>query len=152
AARLIDVGGCTCESLVASYARSVTGGLYRSPDLERGQALLVRAGLLSIESDWCTPSAEMVRLRGLPEDVAVEVLLQVVLTASPPLWLFAALEADEVRWENVPDDDAAALRQSITEADRREALLISLGRTVDAAAQAELGAAGEDHVVGACRE
>ena len=151
AARLIDGAGATFTALEASYASAVTGGLYRSRDLTRGQLLLERAGLITIETDWCTPTPECVLLRELADDVATELLLQLVLTSDPPLWLYAAIAEEEVRWENVPDKDEAALRQSITEAERREALLLSLGRTVDENAKRALGAEGEELVVAECR-
>ena len=151
AGRLIDGGGSTRTSLSASYASAVTGGIFRTHDLERGQQLLERAGLVAVEEDWCTPSAECLQVCELADDVAAELLLQIILTTDPPLWLYAAISADEVRWENVPEQDQAALRQSITEADRREALLLGLGQKFDADAQAALGAEGEEHVVAACR-
>ena len=62
AARLIDGAGATVTALEASYASAVTGGLYRSRDLTRGQLLLERAGLITIETDWCTPTPECVLL------------------------------------------------------------------------------------------
>lgn len=151
ASRLIDTTGATQSALTASYTSAVTGGLYRAADLERGQALLERALLVERVDDWCTPTTNCVLLRELPDDVATELLLQLVLTNNPPLWLYAAIAEDEIRWENVPDKDEAALRQSISDANRREALLISLGQTVDAEARSALGAAGEEHVMAACR-
>ena len=151
ASRLIDGAGSTPAALEASYASAATGGLYRVHDLSRGQELLLRAGLIEATDEWLTPSRECVLLRDLPDDVASELLLQLVLTSDPPLWLFAAIHREEIRWENVPDGDEAALRQSIDDADRREALLLNLGRTVDERARSELGAAGEEHVVAECR-
>ena len=151
ASRLIDGAGSTLAALKASYASAATGGLYRADDLSRGQELLLRAGLLEATDNWFTPSRECVLLRDLPADVAVEILLQLVLTSDPPLWLFAAIHEEQIRWENVPDRDEVALRQSIADADRREALLLNLGRTIDERARTELGAAGEEHVVAECR-
>lgn len=151
AARLMDGAGSSTAALQASYSSAATGGLYRADDLLRGQELLRRAGLLVAVDDWLTPSQECVLLRDLPDDVAAEVLLQLVLTSDPPLWLFAAIHEEEIRWENVPDRDGAALRQSIADADRREALLLSLGRTVDEQTRKDLGAAGEEYVVAECR-
>ena len=128
-----------------------TGGLYRADDLSRGQALLQRAGLVEASEEWYAPSRECVLLRELPDDVAAEILLQLVLFSDPPLWLFAAVNENGIRWENVPEKDEASLRQSIEDADRREALLLNLGRTVDERARSELGQAGEQHVVDECR-
>ena len=151
ASRFIDRAGSSLAALKASYASAATGGLYRADDLSRGQELLLRAGLLEVTDEWLAPSSECVLLRHLPADVAVEVLLQLVLTSDPPMWLFAAIHEEEIRWENVPDGDEAALRRSIADADRREALLLNLGRTFDEDTRRELGAAGEEHVVSKCR-
>jgi hypothetical protein len=139
--------------LLASYERVITGGLYRTQDLRGGNLLLQRAQLVTVEPDGqCLPTSQLIHLRALPDDVAAEVLLHELLLHEPPLWLYAAVVNDEVRWENVPDDDQDALRQLIAEAARREALLLTLGRTLDSARLVEIGSEGEDFVVEACRQ
>ena len=151
-ARAMASGGANHEVLRASYEKVVSGGLFRTRDLEAGQDLLERAQLLRVDEDRCTPSEELLRLRNLPDDLAAELLLQEILAADPPLWLYAAVTEDSVRWENVPDDDANALSQLFAEAERREAILLALGRVVDQRRLKELGSAGEDAVVAACRK
>ena len=151
ASRLIDDAGSTPAKLKASYASAATGGLYRADALSLGQELLQRAGLLEATGEWFKPSGECMLLRNFPDDVAAELLLRLVLTSDPPLWLYAAIHKEEIRWENVPDRDKAALEQLIADADHREALLLNLGRTVDERARRELGAAGEEYVVAECR-
>lgn len=151
-ARLTPADGGTRDSLRAAFGSHATGGLFRSKDLDRGRELLETSGLLSSDGNWITPTATLLSLRDHASDVATELILQVVLTANPPLWLFAALDGEEVRWENVPDDDASALAASIGEAERREALLLSLGRTVDENSRRLLGSEGEDQVVRECRD
>lgn len=151
ASRLIDRTGSTFAALKASYANAATGGLYRADDLTRGQELLLRAELLEATEELITPSRGCLFLRELPDDIAAETLLHLVLASDPPLWLFAAIHDEHIRWENVPHKDETALRQSIADADRREALLLSLGRVVDERTRTELGTAGEKHVVAECR-
>ena len=82
----------------------------------------------------------------------MEVLLAELLITEPPLWLYAAVVDDEVRWENVPDADQEALTRTLADAARREALLLTLGRTLDAQLLTEIGSHGEEHVVAACRK
>jgi hypothetical protein len=151
-ARAMASAGAGLDTLRSSYEKVVTGGLYRTRDLEAGQDLLERAQLISIEHGRCRPTEDLLRLRSLPDDVAVELLLQEVLAADPPLWLYAAVAQEEVRWENVPDEDARAITQLIAEPERREAILLALGRVVDQQRLKQLGAAGEEAVVVACRE
>ena len=152
ASRVIDVAGNTEPSLALSYDKRATGGLYRAQDLVAGHALLVRAGLVTITDDGRhIPSEQLVDLCSFPDDVAAEVLLHELLLSEPPLWLYAAVVEDEVRWENVPEADQDALSQLLADAARREALLLTLGRTLDAQHLADIGATGEDYVVNACQ-
>ncbi len=97
------------------------------------------------------PTAALCQLRELPDDVAAELVLHELLLHEPPLWLYAAVVDDEVHWEAVPHADEDALRQLLADAARREALLLTLGRTLDAALLAEYGSRGEEYVVQACR-
>lgn len=151
-ARAMAAGGADHDVLRVSYEKVVSGGLFRTRDLEAGQDLLERARLVIADERRCTPSEELLRLRDLPDDVAAELLLQEVLAADPPLWLYAAVTDASVRWENVPDDDANALTQLFSDAERREAILLALGRVVDQRSLKELGGAGEEAVVTACRK
>jgi hypothetical protein len=151
-ARAMSTDGATHDVLRASYEKVVSGGLFRTRDLEAGQDLLARARLVVVDHQRCIPIAELLRMRELPDDVAAELLLQEVLAADPPLWLSAAVAAEDVRWENVPDDDAQALMQLISDADRREAILLALGRVVDQRRLKELGGVGEETVATACRK
>lgn len=151
AARVLDEGGNTAPSLAVSYDQLATGGLYRSQDLQAGHRLLQRAHLVTVDGGNHVPTPTLLSLSGLPDDVAAELLLQELLLEEPPLWLYAAVVDDEVRWENVPQADQEALEQLLEDAARREALLMSLGRTLDAAQLAERGEYGEEYVVDLCR-
>lgn len=151
AGRVIEPTGSTEPALLESYGKLVTGGLYRPQDLLAGHQLLVRSRLVVSDNDRQVPTESLQRLRDLPDDVAAELVLHELLLHEPPLWLFAAVVEDEVRWEAVPDADQDALRQLLADAARREALLLTLGRTLDADLLAEYGNLGEEYVVDACR-
>lgn len=152
AGRVLDAAGNTAASLETSYDQLATGGLYRSQDLQSGHRLLQRAHLVTIDGGTHIPTPALLRLCGLPDDVAAELLLQELLLEEPPLWLYAAVVDDEVRWENVPESDQQALEQLLEDAARREALLMSLGRTLDAEQLSEQGARGEEFVVELCKQ
>ena len=152
AGRVLDAHGNTTEALTVSYDKVVTGGFYRAQDLRAGHLLLQRAGMVIVTDDRHQPTPELQQLCGLPDDVAAELLLHELLLREPPLWLYAAVVDDEIRWENVPDADRDALAQLLADAARREALLLTLGRTLDAQLLAEYGNQGEEHVVQACRD
>lgn len=152
AGRVLDQAGNTATSLSMSYDQLATGGLYRSQDLQAGHALLQRAHLVIVDGGHHVPTPTLLSLCGLPDDVAAELLLQELLVEEPPLWLYAAVVDDQVRWENVPEADQEALEQLLEDATRREALLMNVGRTLDAAQLAERGAQGEEFVVELCRK
>lgn len=148
----MDPAGNTERALVQSYDKMATGGLYRAQDLIAGHELLKRAGLVAVSHGQQIPTERLLGLCGLPDDVAAEVLLHELMLHEPPLWLYAAVVEDEVRWENVPDSDQDALTQLLADAARREALLLTLGRTLDAQQLADIGARGEEYVVNACQQ
>lgn len=152
AGRVLDEAGNSETSLAASYDQLATGGLYRSQDLQAGHALLRRAHLVVIDGTNHVPTPTLLGLCSLPDDVASELLLQELMLEEPPLWLYAAVVDDEVRWENVPVADQEALQQLLEDATRREALLMSVGRTLDTAQLAEQGARGEEFVVELCQK
>lgn len=148
---MLDAGGNTTAALTASYESLPTEGYYRTQDLQAGHRLLQRAHLVTQTGDLHIPEPPLLELCSLPDDVAAELLLHELLLHEPPLWLYAAVVDDEVRWENVPEVDQQALKQLLADAARREALLLTLGRTLDAQQLAEYGARGEEFVVAACR-
>ncbi|MGH3849062.1 MAG: protein NO VEIN domain-containing protein, partial [Pseudonocardiaceae bacterium] len=150
-ARAMGSAATSHASLRASFEKVISGGLYRTRDLEAGHDLLERSQLLIVDDQTSTPTDALLSLRNLPDDVAIELLLQEVLASDPPLWIYAAVGEEEVRWENIPDDDTQALERVIDDPDRREAILLALGRVVDESRMRALGSAGEEVVVEACR-
>jgi hypothetical protein len=151
AAQVVSAEGSSMRSVRASYRAVVTGGLYGVDDLVRGESLLIRAHLLQESDDAFNPSEELLELRELPTDVASEVLLRKLFLVERPLWLYAAISDEDVRWENVPDGDQKVLHQLIVEATRRESFLLTLGKTIDLEYLADLGGEGEEHVIAECR-
>jgi hypothetical protein len=152
AARVLDARGNSELSLRTSYDRLATGGLYRSTDLEAGHVLLQRAQLVQSNGTHHTPTSMLLQLCRMPDDVAAELLLQELFSEEPPLWLYAAVIDDEVRWENVPQADQEAIEQLLEDAARREALLLTLGRALDLQALNDQGAQGEEFVVDLCKQ
>ena len=151
AAQMVGSGGNSIDVVRASYQTVTSGGLFGVADLSRGESLLLRAHLLQETDQFFKPSEELVELRELPIDVASEILLRKLLLVERPLWLYAAISDEDVRWENVPDSDQRLLSQLIGEAARRESFLLALGKTIDMEYLADLGGQGEEHVVEECR-
>lgn len=151
-AKVLDASGNSTEALRSSYQSVVSGGLYRTQDLAQGESLLQRAGLVHFESGNLIPSEELLVLRELPADVGSEILLSMLLLQERPLWLYAAVADEDIRWENVPEADQEVLHQLIGEAARREAFLLTVGKTIDLEYLADFGAAGEEYVVAECKQ
>ncbi|HEX3608602.1 MAG TPA: DUF3883 domain-containing protein [Solirubrobacterales bacterium] len=111
------------------------------------------AGLLRTEDDRLVPSQRLYEACKLAEPAPVELLLGLVLEASPPLWLMtAATDGGHLAAELVPDDVASAVATVIKDPARREEFLLGRARTVDANLRGELGEEGEEAVVSACKE
>jgi hypothetical protein len=152
AGRLVPESGCSVDSLRNSYPSVATGGMFRPDDLQAGESLLEKTELLRRSGQWVERTAPCAYVCALPDDVAVEVMLQLVLVADPPLWLFSAVVDDDVHWEQIPTQDALALGRALANAERREALLLQLGRRVHEDRNRALGLEGELWVEAACRQ
>lgn len=150
AAAAIPITGTTRTVAAASYRATSTGGLYRADDLQRGQALLLQARLLTELDGVLTPTPTLREVRKAPIDVAAELILRELLLVERPLWLWAAMDRDRLLWEHVPGSDQQLI-DHLLQAERREAFLLAVAQTVDTKELAELGATGEDIVVDACR-
>lgn len=135
----------------ASYRSLVSGGFYRIDALRSGQAILEDAELLIRDGDDLHLTDGLLRIREMPEPTAVELIMHALVLVEQPLWLFGILDDAGLHWENVPDDEQRVLSAMHPTAAQREAFLLGLARTFDAHRLTELGAAGEDFVVAACR-
>ena len=151
AAGTLDATGTPMDVARDSYLRLPTGGLYCFEDLIVGEQLLIQTGLVRHADNLLYPSQRLQCILSLREEDASEILLSVALSVRPPLWLYAALPEDEVFPELVPDADRNALRDTIPDPKRREALLLALARRYEPNAGTELGELGEELVVAECR-
>lgn len=148
---VLDVIGTAIGVAHDSYARIPTGGIYHYEDLAMGEQLLVDVGLVIRNGSMLYPSEKLQHIRGLCEEDACEVLMSMVLSRKPPLWLFGAVRQDAVSPELIPDTDCDSLTEIIPDPARREALLLTLGKRHQADVTAKLGELGEDLVVAECR-
>jgi hypothetical protein len=127
-----------------ALAHMPTDGVFSLDNLLAGEEILVRARV-------ATRSTSHIRLTAPPASTA-ELLAVAYLINSPPSWLGAATRGDYVDYAFVPDDDAEALLGLVGDPDRRDELLLALGRTFDSRIRKELGLAAELVVVDSCRE
>ena len=139
------------QSLRTAYRNCPTDGVYGWPDFVRGEAILRRCGLLCDKGANMELKATAQELLRLPDDDAVVVLVEMLLSKELPPWLFAATAGDW-RPEYIPDVVAERLRSVVVDADAREAFLLSLGQKFDSEGLRDLGLQGERHVVRACKE
>ena len=135
----------------ASYRSLASGGFYRLDALRSGQAILEDAKLLIRHGDELRLTDELLRIREMPEPTAVELIMHSLVLVEQPLWLFGVLDDSGLHWENVPDHEQQVLSSMHPTAAQREAFLLGLARTFDAHRLTELGSAGEEFVVAACR-
>ncbi|HLY54061.1 MAG TPA: hypothetical protein VKS60_00805 [Stellaceae bacterium] len=150
-ARTLPEGGLSPDDARASYALAPSGGLYRTEDLAAAEARLSACGLVKRSGDRLKPSQELLELRTLPISEAAEVLLVAISERDPPLWLSAVGDDIELAVEIIPDGDLRTFEAIISEPERREAILLALGRKVASAEAADQGADGENYVVAVCR-
>jgi hypothetical protein len=78
-------------------------------------------------------------------------LLLELLANRTPAWLLVATSTGDLEPELVPSEAARQLEDVVTDPNRREALLLALGRRHDPTFQAAVGAVGERTVVDECR-
>lgn len=138
------------HSLRTAYKNNPTDGVYGSPDLVKGEAILRRCGLLGDRHTVIEPDATAHELLKLPEEDAMVLLVEMLLSREVPPWLLAATAGDW-RPEYIPDTAAQRLRSVVADPAKREAFLLSLGRKVDSKRLRDLGLRGERHVVQTCK-
>ncbi len=137
---MLDAAGSRTADAHESYWHRATGGVFPDHDLRRGERLLVDVGFVVERDGLLIPSSELRELlTGTVED-AVEVVVARAITAEQPSWLADGVDPPDLLEEIVPD------------ADRREALLLALGRTFDDASRKLTGAVAEEIVCSVARE
>ncbi len=122
-------------------------------ELKAAETGLSEVELLRSEGALLLPEQKLFDVCELGPPAPLELLLGLLLEASPPLWMRAAT-ADGTRLasELVPEEAEIAIGTVIEDPARREAFLLARARTVDARERIELGAIGEKAVVQACQE
>jgi len=141
----LDAHGAPVQATRHTYTRYSTGGIFPPQDLQRGERLLVDAGLLRQEGGMLYPTPALQTLAAVEQEIGYEILLGHCILRSPPDWM---LEEPVV----APDDAREVLQDLVTDAERREAFLIAFGRRFDSSPFEALGELGEECVVAAARQ
>jgi hypothetical protein len=152
AASVCDGAGVEVAVVHQSYLKLPTGGLYHYEDLEKGERLLIRCGLLTLNGSVLYLSDQLRALKGLPPDEASQVLLALAAQQSPPLWLHIAVRGEAVWSELISDADEQVLSQVIPDPDQREAFLLALANRFVGTPAIHLGELGECAVVKLSRQ
>jgi hypothetical protein len=125
------------EDAAESYWHRATGGIFSPADLKRAELLLIDTGLLIAEENSLIASADLIELlAGAAEDAEAAIVYQCAVRMEEP-----ASQSDAI-------DAATAL---ISDPQRREELLLALGRRFDDALRRQVGEIGEELVVDAAR-
>jgi hypothetical protein len=148
--RLIDTAGVTVDLLRRSYRLVPYGGLYRSEDLIEAETLLIKAGLVFADGDLLIPMKGLNEIAQASDADGCEALLAALLHEEIPLWLLAATSGGVLADELIPDEEGHKL-SSVLGPERREALLLEIGRRFSDEAQAVTGAVAERFVVACCK-
>ena len=135
-----------------SYPRIPTGGLYHPLDLKAGEDILVECHLARLVGGSLFPADGLSLLLALDKREASELLLFLVLRERRPLWSRVAVRGWEVAEEMIPDSDLDALATTVSDPDRREALLLALGQRYDPSSNLRIGERGEEAVEQASKE
>lgn len=145
-ASLIDAYGSPINSAQASYALYPSDALYPPQDLQLGERLLIDCELLVEKDRHLYPTSQLSELVSLADDEAAVVVLERAL-GSAPLEALALASETELAAEVV-----TLAEQVILDVDRREELLLALGRKFDESERAALGLRGEEFVVKVARD
>jgi hypothetical protein len=149
AAAVIDRRGSPTADARESYWHHATGGSFPPVDLRRGERLLIDCGLLIDHDGTLVPTLELEQLLAGSAEEALAALCQHALETTRPAWLASGVQIAELADR---DSDAAdAISEMVPDAERREELLLALGRRFDDALRRAIGAIGEDLVVQAAR-
>lgn len=139
-ASMLDARGSQVEDADESYWHSATGGAFPPPDLRLGERLLVDVGLVDQLAGRLVPSERLLALlAGGIEDALATLLSDSLLVSAPP-----SIGQSETDLEK-------ALASVIPDAERREQLLLALGRRFDDSHRRQVGAVGEQVVVNRLR-
>jgi hypothetical protein len=145
AGSLIDAYGSPVPAARSAYLLYPSDALYPPEDLHLGERLLLDCGLLLKRDGHLHPASGLKALLGLEEDEATSIVLErAILTASDT--------HDFGTDGDLTGETVALVEELISSADRREAVLLGLGRKHDQALRAALGLRGEEFVVMRARD
>jgi Domain of unknown function (DUF3883) len=150
--QMLTEDGSSLTDLVQSFRTVATGALHDHESLMSGKQLLVSIGLLTQTDDRVIPTPHLLALRSLPLESFVEALFFFILTEQRELWLGQLSVIEEVPWELVPTNVAAALASTFERPEQREAFVLAAARKVDRQALEAFGAEGEEAVLEECRK
>ncbi len=148
---LVDDAGETMETLHSAYINDPSDGVYGAMELDKGRAILERAGLLRKQDGQLLVSDAARRIARLPEEDAILVIVETLLLRERPGWVVAA-GWEEARWEYVPEGVDTRLRSICPDQRRRDEILMAVAKKVDAEALRKVGREGERYVAEACRD
>jgi Domain of unknown function (DUF3883) len=138
-AATLDQRGSRLVDAHESYWLKATGGMFAPPDLARGQRLLVDCGLLEEREGTLYPQPELQQILEGALDEAIAAIYGHAVVQQETTAAWSSEEA------------SAELLALIPDANRREELLLALGRRFDDAHRRLVGAVGEEVVVAALR-
>ncbi|HWX98140.1 MAG TPA: DUF3883 domain-containing protein [Solirubrobacteraceae bacterium] len=137
-AAIVDQRGSMAAEAEESYWHHATGGTFAPADLDRGERLLLDAGLLVDRNGKLTPTPQLAQLlEGSAPDALAALTRRVIAVIAP-----TDLEEPAA---------AAQLAELVPDAARREQLLMDLQRRFDDTRQRLIGEVGEELVMGAAR-
>ena len=148
--RIVGRARHTDADLVASYRITPSGGLLSSNGLVIAQEWLTDHGWLARDGATLWASA---RSQALANDDEVEVardLVRATILDSAPPWLSASAARGEVRREFLPEDAERLFAEMFDDEDR-DAILLAAASKYDDEVLREIGEAGEEAVLEACR-
>jgi hypothetical protein len=136
-ARMLDRNGSEVSDLRRSYQQHASGAYYAEPDMVKGEMLLIDCGLVRKVGSRLVPAGDLATIALDDEEEAASEILVRVLAQLPP-------DTESERLE-------AVLEATVSDAERREELLLALGARFDDTHRRLVGEIGEELVVQAAR-
>jgi hypothetical protein len=146
AGSLIDAYGSPVPAARSGYLLYPSDALYPPKDLRLGEQLLLDCGLLLEKDGYLQHTEELDAFLALDEDEATSIVFERAVFA-------VSRDTFDLEIEGGLSAEAGSLiEELIPNPDRREALLLALGRKHDQVMQARLGLRGEEFVVARAKE